>query len=124
MGNKELIQKARNLINIKNLNGGAISGEVGSVLITEDGNLYEGVSLDAPCGIGVCGEHTAIWNMLTKGEQKIKKIVAVATEGVLAPCGRCRELMYQVAKENAETEVILGENKIMKLKNLLPEYWQ
>ncbi|QQR82522.1 cytidine deaminase [Candidatus Campbellbacteria bacterium] len=124
MTNQEIIKKASELVSIKKLNGGAVSGEVGSVLVTESGNIYGGVSIDAPCGIGVCGEHTAIGNMLTGGETRIKKIVAVATEGILSPCGRCRELMYQVDKGNAETEVILSENKVMKLKDLLPEYWQ
>lgn len=124
MENEDLIQKAKKLVNIKKLNGETIFGEVGSILITEKGNLYEGVSLHASCGIGTCAEHTAILNMLAKGETRIIKIVAVGTEGVYNPCGRCRELMYQVDKNNSETEIILSDGNILKLKDLLLNYWQ
>ena len=55
---------------------------------------------------------------------RIEKIVAVCEEGVVPPCGRCRELMYQVDFANAETDVIVSENKVMRLKDLLPVYWQ
>lgn len=39
---------------------------------------------------------------------------------VLHPCGRCREFMRQIDKNNMEAEVILGKNKSAKLKELLP----
>jgi hypothetical protein len=32
--------------------------------------------------------------------------------------------MYQINEENYNTEVILGENRIVKLRDLLPEIWQ
>jgi cytidine deaminase len=124
MDNEEIIKKAKELVNIKKLNGEAIFGEVGSVLITEKGNFYEGISLHASCGIGTCAEHSAILKMLEKGETRIKKIVAVGAEGVYNPCGRCRELMYQVDKNNSETDVMLSNGNIVKLKDLLPNYWQ
>ena len=60
--------------------------------------------------------------MITAGESSIAKIVAVWGDGVvLPPCGRCREFMYQIDSSNlTNTEVILGENKVVKLKELLP----
>ncbi|MBU1992206.1 MAG: hypothetical protein ABH856_01815 [Patescibacteria group bacterium] len=39
---------------------------------------------------------------------------------VLHPCGRCREFMRQIDKHNMETEVILGKDRSVKLKELLP----
>lgn len=124
MKDGELIKKAKDLVKPKKLSREAVAGEVGSALITDKGNVYTGISLHASCGIGVCGEHTAIGNMLTNGETRIKKIVAVGAEGIYRPCGRCRELMYQVDLKNADTDVIIGENEIVKLKDLLPKYWQ
>ncbi|MAG12476.1 cytidine deaminase [bacterium] len=124
MNNIDLVEKAKGLVNPKNLSGETVSGEVGSALVIAKGNVYTGVSIHASCGIGFCAEHTAIGSMLTDGETNIKKIVAVGEEGVLPPCGRCRELMYQVDLTNADTDIILGENKVAKLKDLLPEYWQ
>lgn len=124
MDNQALVQKATALVEPKKLVGQTVFGEVGSALVTDKGNVYVGASLHASCGIGVCGEHVAIFNMLTNGETQIKKIVAVGSEGMYRPCGRCRELMYQVDLKNADTDVIIGEGEIVKLKDLLPKYWQ
>jgi cytidine deaminase len=49
------------------------------------------------------------------------KIVAVGRNGkILPPCGRCREFMYQINNENLEAEVLVAENKVVKLEELLP----
>ena len=44
-------------------------------------------------------------------------------EFILPPCGRCREFMYQINSDNLEADVIIGENKVIKLKKLLPHTW-
>ena len=68
--------------------------------------------------------------MITAGETSISKIVAVWGDNtILPPCGRCREFMYEIDMTNWEsTEVILGEDEIVKLKDLLPhpyhEVWK
>ena len=124
MKNEDLIKKAKEVVGEKKLSKEAVSGEVGAALVTDKGNVYVGVSLHAACGIGSCGEHTAIGAMLTAGESRIEKIVALCKDGVVYPCGVCRELMYQVDMRNAETDVVIDENKTMKLKELLPMYWQ
>jgi cytidine deaminase len=122
---EELVQKAKGLVNPKKLTGETISGEVGSGLITDKGNVYVGVSVHASCGIGFCGEVNAIGSMLIGGETRIETIVSVGEDGeILPPCGRCRETMYQVDMKNADTNVILAKGKVMKLRDLLPEYWQ
>ncbi|MBA7554547.1 hypothetical protein ES705_47171 [subsurface metagenome] len=102
-----------------------IIGEVGCALVTDKDNIYIGASIHACCGIGFCAEHSAIASMVTNGEYRIKKIVAVSGDGaVLPPCGRCRELMYQINEDNWNTEIIVGETRVVKLKDLLPEPWQ
>jgi cytidine deaminase len=60
--------------------------------------------------------------MLTAGESRIAKIVAIWGENtVIPPCGRCREFMYEIDETNLEhTDVILGENRVVKLKDLMP----
>ena len=60
------------------------------------------------CDLGFCAEHSAIANMILNGEYIIKKIVAVHKDKIYPPCGRCRELMYQLNRENREAEIILG----------------
>jgi len=56
-----------------------------------------------------------------------QKIVAVWKDEnediyILAPCGRCREFMYQINKQNLNTDVILEKNEVVKLNELLPFY--
>jgi cytidine deaminase len=71
--------------------------------------------------MGFCAEHSAIAAMVTAGELRIRRIVAVLQDGtILPPCGRCREFMFQIDAHNLETKVILGKDKSVRLKELLP----
>ena len=117
---KSLIIKAKALVDAKEVKDGVIK-EVGSILITEQGEIFSGVSLHLACGIGFCAEHTAISQMVTQtNETCIKKIVATTKENVIPPCGRCRELMNILDVKNLDTEVIVTFDKKIKLKELLP----
>ncbi|MDP2750913.1 MAG: cytidine deaminase [Nanoarchaeota archaeon] len=121
---EQLIQKAKEAAKLHKSSEDVRIGEVGCALISEKGNLYLGVSIHACCGIGFCAEHSAIASMVLNQEYKIKKIVAVCGDGtILPPCGRCREFMYRINKENLKTEIIIGKNKAVKLKELLPHPW-
>jgi cytidine deaminase len=63
--------------------------------------------------------------MLKHKESEIAMIVAVNTEKKVGPpCGRCRELIYQVNPRNIGTQIVLGEEKVVSLKELLPYNWQ
>ena len=122
--NEQLIQKAKSVIRPKEISEGVATGDVGCALISEKNNLYLGVSIHACCGVGFCAEHSAIAAMVTNGEYIIKRIVAVSSDGVLPPCGRCRELMSQIDNKNWNTEIIVGKARILRLKDLLPEHWK
>jgi len=123
--NQELIKKAAAVAKQHKLSRSVFSGDVGCALVTDKNHIYIGVSIVADCGIGFCAEHSAIATMITNHENKIKKIVAISYKGhVLPPCGRCRELLYQINEKNLNTEVIVDKNKTKKLKSLLPEIWQ
>jgi cytidine deaminase len=61
--------------------------------------------------------------MITAGESRILKIVAISQEGVVAPCGRCREFMNQIHNDNLQTEIMLTQDKIVTLRELLPYIW-
>ncbi len=115
---------AKALVGAKDIRGGVVK-EVGCVLVTEKGKLFSGVSLDLACGIGFCAEHTAISQMITQtDETHISTIVATDDEGVIPPCGRCRELMHILDPENMNTEVIISDEKKIKLRELLPFAWE
>ncbi|MFH1049247.1 MAG: cytidine deaminase [Patescibacteria group bacterium] len=123
--NNKLIKKANEAAKLYSSSNDVRIGDVGCALATDKNNIYQGASIDACCGVGFCAEHSAIASMITNGEYKIKKIVAVSSDGIiLSPCGRCRELMYQVNEENMNANIIVEKNKIIKLRKLLPEPWQ
>lgn len=124
ISNEGLIEKAKSVLNPRKIRHGFTVGDVGCALVTDKGNVYLGVSIDTACGMGFCAEHSAIAAMVTHGEHRIKKIVAVVEDGTpIPPCGRCREFMSQIHEENSEAEVIIGKNKSVKLKELLPFSW-
>ena len=125
INDEELIGKAKDVVNPRRLSSSVEVGGVGSALVTDKGNVYVGVCIDTACSLGFCAEHNAIGNMVTNGESRIASIVAVDWDGtILSPCGRCREFIYQVDKDNTNTRVLLKGRKVMKLKDLLPEYWR
>ncbi|HIH21153.1 MAG: cytidine deaminase [Candidatus Diapherotrites archaeon] len=125
MGNEELIGIAKSVVKPKRISREVSTGTIGCALVTGKGNVYTGVCIDASCGIGFCAEHSAIASMVTNGEFKIRKIVAVSQSGkIFPPCGRCRELMCQISGDALGIEIIVGKNKVLKLKELLPSPWQ
>jgi cytidine deaminase len=122
--NEDLVEQAKSVLNPRTLRHEFTVGDVGCALVTDKGHVYLGVSIDICSGIGFCAEHSAIAAMVTHGEHRIRKIVAVAKDGTpIPPCGRCRELMHQIHEENFDTEVIVGKGRSVKLKDLLPFAW-
>jgi len=99
------------------------AGGVAAALETTSGRIYTGICLDLACGIGFCAEHAAIAEMLKARETAIRRIVAIDAEGVLAPCGRCRELIVQVDRSNLDCEVILPGDTVARMADLLPRAW-
>jgi len=126
MTNEELIERAARVLKPHTTADGRLFADVGATLLTDKGNAYSGVCIDTGSGTGFCAEHSAIAAMVTSGEYRITKIVAVWRDNgngklyVLPPCGRCREFIRQIDEANLETEVILAKDKTVKLKDLLP----
>ena len=124
IANQALIEKALSIVNPRKI-GSYLVGDVGCALVTDKGNVYLGVCMDVSSGIGFCAEHSAIAAMVTAGEERIEKIVAIWKDDsgipfILAPCGRCREFMRQIHPENLATQIIMDTDKVLPLADLLP----
>lgn len=125
---KQLIEKARQFPKKQKVPGGMIR-EVGCALINKKGEIFTGTSMHLCCGLGFCAEHSAISNMVSHSkETEIVTIIALWVDGknwgIMYPCGRCRELMQQIHKNNRKnTEVIISEKEKVKLEKLLPGEW-
>jgi cytidine deaminase len=99
------------------------AGAVGAALVTEAGHLYTGINLDLACGIGFCAEHSAVAEMLKQRETVVRRIVAVDRERIVAPCGRCRELLVQLDRRNLDCVVLLPDGMSATLRELMPNAW-
>jgi len=119
----ELIAHAKTVFYPRQIARNAWAGSVAAALLSENGSVYTGVCIDVCSGMGFCAEHAAIAAMVTAGESKIAKIVAVSEEGVCPPCGRCREFISQIDDDNINTEVMISSDKVVKLSELLPFRW-
>lgn len=100
---------------------------VAAAIESVSGKIYVGVCVDGGCTLGICAERNAIFQMLTYGEDAIRRVVAINWDGkVLAPCGACRELMTQLMpKDYRKIEVMLDTEKEwgVPLADLTPNWW-
>ncbi len=115
----ELLEIAQNTHNKRDLTEDSSAGSVAAALLTDKGDVFRGVCIDTPCSMGFCAEHAAIAAMVTEGQSRIEKIVAVSEDGVIAPCGRCREFIYQINHDNLDTKVLLNDG-VHTIRDLLP----
>lgn len=102
-------------------------GEVSAAVLSGTGRIYTGVCIDTCSTLGICAERNAIFNMITNGEQEIKKVIAILPDGSSgAPCGACRELMVQLMPgryKDIEIMMDYKEERIMTMGELTPEWW-
>ena len=117
----ELYQKAKSVLNPRRLSDSADAGGVGAALQSDSGKVYVGVCVDTGSSMGFCAEHAAAAAMITAGENRVLKMVAVGWDGrVMPPCGRCREFIRQLHPDNLEAEVMVKEDTVLTLRQLLP----
>ena len=122
---KDLKEIAGQLVKTKRLNDFIEYGGVAAAIETTNGNVYTGISIDTACSMGFCAEHSAVAEMLKNGEHKIKAAVAVGDDGnAVPPCGRCRELMSQLSKENLNAVIEVKNGIFVTLKELMPYDWK
>lgn len=123
---EELLEKAKNVRNPRDVSGMISAGGVGAAILTKNHNIYTGVCIDTASTLGMCGERNAIANMLTNNEHEIIKLVCVDSRGnVGSPCGACREYLMQLDKNSKNIEILRNEKtkEIVRLEELIPDWW-
>lgn len=118
---ERLIEEAKKIGGDFQLTKKRHAGAVTAAILTAKGNIYTGVNLELSCGIGFCAESSAVAEMLKHKESHITMMVAVEGDDVKPPCGRCRELLYQIHPENSETKIYLSHSTYKTLAELLPD---
>ena len=101
-------------------------GEVAAAVLSKSGKIYTGICVDTCSTLGICAERSAIFAMLTAGEQEIDKVLAISPDGRSgAPCGACRELMVQLMPhtyQDIEIMMNMETGKTITLGEITLEY--
>ncbi|MDE6020569.1 MAG: cytidine deaminase [Ruminococcus sp.] len=123
----EMYEAAKAVLNERKISEYVTCGEVSAAILSRSGKIYTGVCIDTCSTLGICAERNAIFNMITNGEQKTDKVLAILPDGSNgAPCGACRELMVQLMPDTyKDIEIMLDYNteRIIKLGEITPEWW-
>lgn len=124
---KEMYEATEAVRNERKISGYVEAGGVAAAILSDSGRIYTGVCVDTCSTLGICAERNAIFNMITNGEQKIKRVLAIMPDGRSgAPCGACRELMVQLMPEEYKSvEILLDREsgRVVTLGELTPEWW-
>jgi cytidine deaminase len=98
--------------------------KVGSALLAEDGRVFTGCNLEnSSYGLTICAERVALFKALSEGAKKFVRIVVAAdTQELTAPCGACRQVMWDFC---GDVEIVMtnlsGKSKAVRLSQLFPE---
>lgn len=95
---------------------------VGAAALTRSGKTFTGVNVEnASYGLTVCAERNAIFQAVAAGETEIAALAVVTANGG-SPCGACRQVLSEFAKDDTVVWVADTRGHIRKftLKELLP----
>ena len=121
MNEWELIEAAREAL--KNARADYSGFRVGAALLSTDGRVFTGCNVESSSfGLTICAERVALVKALSEGVDNFTKLVVAAeTEGIVMPCGACRQLLWDYAP-NIEV-ICVGTGNIevrKKLSELFP----
>ncbi len=123
----ELYLAAKKVLNPRSVSKIMEAGGVAAAIESSSGKIYVGVCIDCACTLGICAERNAIFNMITNGENSIKKVIAIDEGGkAIPPCGACRELMTQLMPDDYQNIGVMLDyenKKIVNLGALTPNWW-
>lgn len=97
--------------------------KVGAAIEMADGTVIQGCNVEnASFGLTNCAERTALFAAIAQGNKDVKKIVVyVDRQDFTPPCGACRQVISELAK-NAEILMVNSEEKVKRtsISELLP----
>jgi pyrimidine-nucleoside phosphorylase len=101
---------------------------VGAALLLSNGEIVTGANVEnASYGLTNCAERTAVFRYVMsdayrKGE-KVERIAVIAdSDGPVAPCGACRQVLAEFCSPDTEVELadLRGNVRRTTLRDLLP----
>ncbi len=124
---EELYRAAKSVLNPRKISDIVEAGGVAAAIESESGRIYTGVCVDGACTLGICAERNALFNMISNGESRFRRVIAVNRDGkAMPPCGACRELMSQIMPrdyKNVQIMLDFEKDRVVTLGKLTPEWW-
>lgn len=124
---RDLYQAAKAVQQPREISERISAGGVAAAIESASGKIYTGVCIDTSSSLGICAERNAMFNMITNGENEIRRVLAIMPNGKTgAPCGACREFMAQLMigkYESVEIMLDYEHEKVVTLGKLTPEWW-
>ncbi|HBM76483.1 MAG TPA: cytidine deaminase [Verrucomicrobiales bacterium] len=96
--------------------------QVGSALRARSGRIFTGCNVEnSSYGLTICSERVALSKAVSEGESEFDAIV-VCAPGAPAPCGACRQVLYEFSPELVVFLVDPQKDAVgrVSLKQLLP----
>ena len=102
---------------------------VGAAILTSKGEIIGGANVEnAAYGSSICAERSALLRANALGQRRFVKLAVIArpTDNVTAPCGSCRQMIYEFSQlVGKEIEIIMvntAKTKVVKanISELLP----
>ena len=123
----KMYDAAMAVLNDRKISDYVSAGCVAAAILSESGRIYTGVCVDTCSALGICAERNALFNMITNGEDRFSKVLAIMEDcSCGAPCGACRELMVQLMPGQFQSVEIMMDyqtGKITTLGELTPQLW-
>ena len=97
---------------------------VGAAVLAEHDEIFAGCNVEnASYSLAICAERNAIFQVVAHGKTSIKAVVIYTpTSKPVAPCGACRQVIYEFGLEADVISVCEGADRIQKKPlDLLPE---
>jgi cytidine deaminase len=97
--------------------------KVGAALRTAEGEIVTGCNIEnASYGLTICAERVAVFKAVSDGQRRFDAIaVAVDSPKLAAPCGPCRQILWEFCGDIWVHMVDLGRKSLtVRVSELLP----
>jgi cytidine deaminase len=93
---------------------------VGAAAVCNDGRMITGCNVEnASYGLGLCAECTLVGQLrLTGGGRLLAVACRSGTGGLLMPCGRCRQIIYEFGGPECLLDTPRG---VLRMGEVLPD---
>ena len=96
---------------------------VGAAVLTDSGRVFRGCNVEnASYGLTNCAERTAIFTAAAAGERQLSGVaIYTPTDQPAAPCGACRQVIYEFGPDCFVVSVCDGDQYLfMNIRELIP----